>query len=85
MASRLVRSLFWLVACGGVSYGLLILTTPTEEDIRKRKEELLTVKENREHLTKNQQFMDVIISASENKKPIYRLTKEELEREFGKK
>lgn len=38
MANRWVRSLFWIVACGGLSYGLLVLTTQSEADVKKLRE-----------------------------------------------
>lgn len=84
MASRFVRSIFWIVACSGISYGLLILTTPSEAEIHKRKQELTTVKERNEHLNKNQQFMNVLISATDSNKPLYRLSKDEIEKELKK-
>ncbi|XP_023013867.2 uncharacterized protein isoform X2 [Leptinotarsa decemlineata] len=85
MASRLVRSIFWLCSLSGLGYGLLILTTPSQSNVNELKQKLGSDKQPKEALSKNQQFMNVLQAATNNSKPIYRLSKEEIEKELNRK
>ncbi|KAG5893347.1 hypothetical protein JTB14_000113 [Gonioctena quinquepunctata] len=61
-----------------------LLATPSESDVKKLKQQVGVDAQHKEINSKKQQFMNVLQAATENTKPIYRLTKEEIEKELKK-
>ncbi|XP_075154122.1 uncharacterized protein LOC142227441 [Haematobia irritans] len=71
-----VKSLIWLVAFGGIGYGLLRLTEPSEEKIAKIRSTTARV-----HLSEDEQkkiqFLQKLQSSVSDTTPIYLKKKEE--------
>jgi hypothetical protein len=82
MAIRLIKSALWLAGLTTLGYGLFMTLTPSEENITKN----LPGLENspNEILKKKQQFVDVLQSAADANKPLYRLNKEGIDKELKK-
>lgn len=84
MANRYVRSLFWLFSFTGLGYALLKITEPSEEQLRELRKypgSSNTTEVNK----KTQAYLDVLQLAADSKTPLYRMNKEQIERELGKK
>ncbi|XP_073821107.1 uncharacterized protein [Musca autumnalis] len=71
-----VKSLIWLVAFGGIGYGLLRLTEPSEEKIAKIRSTTAGV-----HLSEDEQkkiqFLRKLQSAASDNAPVYFKRKED--------
>lgn len=65
-----VKSLFWLLSIGGIGYGLMILTEPSEEKIAKIRSTAAGV-----HLSEDEKkkvlFLRKLQEAATSKEPIY--------------
>lgn len=83
--SRIVKSLFWLTTCSSLGYVLLLASSQSDDEYKKIGEHFPGVdKKSKETLSKNQQFMNVLQSAAESDKPLYRLDKKEFEKTIDK-
>jgi hypothetical protein len=82
MAIRLIKSALWLAGLTTLGYGLFMTLTPSEENITKNLPGL--EKSPNEILKKKQQFVDVLQSAADANKPLYRLNKEGIDKELKK-
>ena len=65
-----VKSLFWLLSIGGIGYGLMILTEPSEEKLAKIRSTTAGV-----HLSEDEKkkvlFLKKLKEAATTKEPIY--------------
>lgn len=83
--SKITKSIFWLATFGGLGYVLMIATARTDDDYKKIGKHYPGLdKKTEKEYNKNQQFMNVIQSAAESDKPLYRLSKEEIEKTVDK-
>jgi len=80
--SKLVKSIFWLTSLTGLGYILLKATTYDQEKLAKDYREL--DQKSRKTNSKNEQFVNVIQAAAKSDQPLYRLTKEEIDKAFKK-
>lgn len=74
-----IRSAIYLLGFGTVGYCLMQLVTPNESEISQKILEGRGETKN-ELLKKRQAFVDVLKSAAEGQDPLYRKTKEEIEK-----
>ncbi|CAG9765517.1 unnamed protein product [Ceutorhynchus assimilis] len=81
--SRFIKSLFWLTSLTGFGYILLLTTTPKEEQFKKVSNDYPGV-DKFNKLTKQEQLLAVLEKASRSDKPIYRLSKEEIDKDIRK-
>lgn len=76
MANPYVKSLFWLVSCGGVGYGLMLLTAPSEEKLAKIRATTSAVYINEDE-RKKALFLKRMQEAASDPEPIYLKNKKE--------
>ncbi|KAK9885733.1 hypothetical protein WA026_012502 [Henosepilachna vigintioctopunctata] len=77
---RQIDTAHWSTICSGTGYGLFVATTPSEEKLNKFKKEFSGAKQSPGDIqSKNQQFFDTLQSAASSDKPIYLMSKKELE------
>lgn len=81
---RVIRSLFWMTGFSVLGYGLFVVASPSKEKIEKLRKDLPGVDSKKESLVKNEQFFNVLNAARESNKPLYRMSREELNKEIQK-
>lgn len=82
--AKILQPIFWLTAFGGLGYGLLSLA-PSAEELDKQSKNYPGIEKNPKLVhDKQQQFVNVLHAAVESDKPLYRLSKEEIDKAIRK-
>lgn len=79
-SSLIVKSLIWLGGFSTVGYLLLVATSQSDAEVKEIKEKF-----DKGKLTKTEQFSNVLQTATLSNKPLYRMTKEEIEESIKNK
>ncbi|KAH1022132.1 hypothetical protein HUJ04_011573 [Dendroctonus ponderosae] len=82
--NRLIKSIFWLTSLTGAGYLLLIATTASQ-DSSKLKDYPGIERDQKVVLSQKQRLLNVLQAATEADKPLYRMTKEEIQKTLNKK
>lgn len=75
-----IKSALWLVGCGGLGYGLFLATSQSSDN-----QELVRKYNVEGQSNSKKTVMSVLDAAANTNKPLYSMTKKEIERELSKK
>lgn len=73
--SRVLKSLFWLTSLTGLGFALYLVTSDSQDTVKKDYPGV-----DKQPYNKSQKLLNILEASTNSNKPLYRLSKEELEK-----